>query len=46
MLQFSPTVPSETELMASFAKIGLGAGKTFDASTLSPEIKTAIDGPS
>jgi hypothetical protein len=41
-LQFCPTVPSETELMARFAKIGVGAGKTFDASTLSPEIKTAI----
>ena len=43
VLQFSPTVPSETELMARFAKIGVGAGKTFDASTLSPEIKTAIE---
>jgi len=43
VLEFSPTVPSETELMARFAKIGVGAGKTFDASTLSPEIKTAIE---
>lgn len=43
VLQFAPTVPSETELMARFAKIGVGAGKTFDASTLSPEIKTAIE---
>ena len=43
ILQFSPTVPSETELMARFAKIGIGAGKTFDPSTLSPEIKTAIE---
>jgi hypothetical protein len=43
VLQFCPTVPSETELMARFAKIGIGAGKTFDASTLSPEIKTAIE---
>jgi hypothetical protein len=42
ILQFAPTDPSETELMARFAKIGVGAGKTFDASTLSPEIKTAI----
>jgi hypothetical protein len=42
VLQFCPTVPSETELMARFAKIGVGAGKTFDTSTLSPEIKTAI----
>ena len=43
VLQFSPTVPSETELMARFAKIGVGAGKTVGASTLSPEIKTAIE---
>jgi hypothetical protein len=42
MLQFGPTNPSETELMARFAKIGIGAGKTFDPSTLSPEIKTAV----
>ncbi|MGY3692575.1 hypothetical protein ACVIGA_002655 [Bradyrhizobium sp. USDA 3240] len=43
VLQFCPTVPSEEELMARFAKIGVGAGKTFDASKLSPEIKTAIE---
>ena len=30
VLQFCPTVPSETELMARFARIGVGAGKTFD----------------
>ena len=28
--------------MARFARIGVGAGKTFDASKLSPEMKTAI----
>ncbi|MBB4307350.1 MULTISPECIES: DUF1254 domain-containing protein [Rhizobium] len=43
VLQFGPAIPSETELMARFAKIGIGAGKTFDASTLSPEMKTAIE---
>jgi len=43
VLQFMPTDPSETELMARFAKIGVGAGKSFDASKLSPEIKTAIE---
>ena len=43
ILQFCPTNPSETELMARFAKIGVGAGKTFDASTLSPDMKTAIE---
>jgi hypothetical protein len=29
--------------MERFAKIGIGAGKTFDASKLSPEMKTAIE---
>lgn len=43
ILQFCPTDPSETALMARFARIGVGAGKTFDASKLSPEIKTAIE---
>src|SRR5437660_11940289 len=43
VLQFCPTVPSEEALMARFAKLGVGAGKTFDASKLSPEMKTAIE---
>jgi len=43
VLQFCPTVPSEKALMARFAKIGIGADKTFDASKLSPEMKTAIE---
>jgi hypothetical protein len=43
VLRFCPTVPSETELMARFAKIGVGAGKIFEASTLSPDAKTAIE---
>jgi len=43
VLQFCPTVPSEKALMARFSKIGIGAGKTFDASRLSPETKTAIE---
>jgi hypothetical protein len=43
VLQFCPTVPSETELMARFARIGVGAGKSFDASKLSPELRTAIE---
>ena len=43
VLQFCPTNPSETELMARFAKIDIGAGKTFDPSKLSPEMKTAIE---
>jgi len=42
VLQFCPTHPSEEELMARFAKIGVGAGKTFNASKLSPEMRTAV----
>src|SRR5438477_5817735 len=41
VLQFCPTNPSETELMERFAKIGVGAGKTVDASN--PEMKAAIE---
>jgi hypothetical protein len=41
-LQFCPTHPSETELMARFAKIGVGAGKAFDANSLSPEMQKAL----
>ena len=41
VLQFCPTHPSERELMARFAKIGVGAGKTLNASK--PEMKTAIE---
>jgi hypothetical protein len=42
VLQYCPTHPSETELMARFAKIGVGAGKAFDADTFPPEVKAAI----
>ena len=43
VLQFGPTHPSEKELMARFARIGVGAGKTFGAGKLSPEMKAAIE---
>src|SRR6266850_6750596 len=43
VLQFCPTDPSETELMARFSKIGIGARQTLDASKLSPEMKAAIE---
>ncbi len=42
VLQFCPTVPSEKDLMARFAKIGVGAGKTFDTSKLTPELNKAM----
>jgi hypothetical protein len=43
VLQFCPTDPSETELMARFARIGVGAGQTFDPDKLAPEMRTAIE---
>jgi hypothetical protein len=42
-LQFCPTHPSEKALMDRFARIGVGAGQTFDASKRSPETKQAIE---
>ena len=39
---FCPTVPSEEALMARFAKINVGPGKTFDLSAFSPEVQQAI----
>jgi hypothetical protein len=43
VLQFCPTVPSEQALMARFAMIGVGAGKTIDFGKLSPELKAAFE---
>jgi hypothetical protein len=42
ILQFCPTHPSETELMARFARLGLGGHATFDAKTLAPAMRTAV----
>ena len=42
VLQFCPANPSERELMARFAKLGLGAHAGFDAKALSPEIREAV----
>jgi hypothetical protein len=39
---YCPTVPSEEALMARFAKINVGPGKTFDLSAFSPEVQQAI----
>jgi hypothetical protein len=43
VLRYCPTDPSEVELMQRFARIGVGAGKTFDPSELSPEMTKAIE---
>ena len=44
ILQFCPTVPSEKELMARFAKLDIGAGRVFDAGKLPPMIASAVGG--
>lgn len=44
MLQFAPTHPSEKDLMARFARIGVGPGLPFDERTLSPAMKEALAG--
>jgi hypothetical protein len=41
-LQFCPTVESEKDLMARFAKIGVEAGKRIDIASLSPDMKQAL----
>jgi hypothetical protein len=43
VLQFCPTDPSEQDLMARFAKLNIGPGKSFDADKLSPEMKKAVE---
>jgi len=42
VLQFGPTHPSEKALMARFSRIEVGAGKTIDLDTLSPEMRQAL----
>src|SRR6202050_2348619 len=44
VLRYCPTDASEVELMNRFAKIGVGADQSFDASKLSPEMTKAIEG--
>ena len=42
ILQFAPTNASETELMERFARLDIGAGKTFDFKALPPETQKAV----
>ena len=44
LLQFCPTNPSEKQLMARFAKLGIGPNGNFDPQKLSPEIGKAVEG--
>lgn len=41
-LGFCQTHPSENDLMERFAKLGIGAGRTFNASELLPELQQAV----
>jgi hypothetical protein len=43
IFQFCPPNPSESALLARFAKINVGPGQTFDMSKFSPEIQQAIN---
>jgi len=43
VLRFCPTHPSERTLMARFARLGIGAGKSFNANALAPEIRKAVE---
>jgi hypothetical protein len=42
VLKFCPTSPSDRDQMARFAKLNIGAGKTFDVAKPSPEMKKAV----
>ena len=41
-LQFAPAGPEEKAIRAKLARLGLGAGKTFDFKALSPEQQAAM----
>lgn len=43
LIPFMPVQPSERNMFARFARIGIGPGRAFDASTLAPEIRTAME---
>jgi hypothetical protein len=42
ILQFCPTNPAETAMMARFAKLNIGAGQKFDVAALAPELQRAV----
>ena len=42
LLADCPVVPSETDLRARFARIGIEGGAKFDTTALAPEIKVAV----
>jgi hypothetical protein len=42
-LRFCPPLPEEKKLLARFARIDVGAGKTFAPENLTPEMKKALE---
>lgn len=42
VLQFCPTHPSENAMMARFAMLGIGAGRSFDLGKIPPELRDAV----
>ncbi len=44
VLRFAPTLPSEKDLRARFATIGVGPDGSFDADKLTPEMRAAVEG--
>jgi hypothetical protein len=42
LLQFCPPVPSETELRARFARLGIEAGRSFDPTSFSSDLRQAL----
>lgn len=43
LFQFCPPNPSESSLLARFAKINVGPGQTFDINKFSPDVQQAIN---
>ncbi len=43
LFQFCPPNPSESAVLARFARLNIGPGQTFDISKFSPEIQQAIN---
>jgi hypothetical protein len=43
VLGFCPPSPAETEIMARFARLGIGPHGTFDAKALSPDMLKAVE---
>lgn len=43
-LRYAPTLPSEKDLRARFATIGIGGDDAFNADTLTPDMRAAIEG--